>query len=56
MPIGLRARAPFVSLEAWTGHGDPVGFHGAFSDKPGLTVLPPGGTGTVAAHLSFETL
>ena len=41
--------APFVSLEAWTGHGDPVNFEGEFSEKPGLTILPPGGVGTAAA-------
>lgn len=51
--IWSRPGAPFVSLEAWTGHGDPVAFDGEFAEKPGLTVLPPGGVGTAAATLSF---
>jgi galactose mutarotase-like enzyme len=40
--------APFLCLEAWTGHGDPVGFAGEIGDKPSMRRLPPGG---VAHHL-----
>jgi galactose mutarotase-like enzyme len=33
--------APFLSLEAWTGHADPEGFDGELIDKPSMTLLPP---------------
>jgi len=39
--------APFVCLEPWCGLADPVAATGRFEDKPGLIVLPPGGTFTV---------
>jgi len=34
--------AKFLCLEAWTGHGDPVGFDGDLFDKPSMRVLAPG--------------
>ncbi|QPC88281.1 aldose 1-epimerase family protein [Mesorhizobium sp. NBSH29] len=34
--------APFVCLEAWTGHGDPEGFDGDIFEKPSMLVLAPG--------------
>lgn len=34
--------APFVCIEAWTGHGDPVGFAGELAEKPSMIVLAPG--------------
>jgi len=33
--------APFLSLEAWTGHADPEGFAGELVDKPSMILLPP---------------
>jgi galactose mutarotase-like enzyme len=33
--------APFLSLEAWTGHADPEGFDGELADKPSMILLPP---------------
>jgi hypothetical protein len=35
--------APFVSVEAWTGHGDPDGFAGDITEKPSMRFLEPGG-------------
>lgn len=35
--------APFVSVEAWTGHGDPDGFAGDITEKPSMRVLEPSG-------------
>ncbi len=32
----------FLCLEAWTGHGDPVGFDGDISEKPSMRLLAPG--------------
>ena len=39
-----RPGAPFVCIEAWTGHGDPEGFSGEFPDKPSMEHLSPGET------------
>jgi len=35
--------APFVSIEAWTGYGDPDGFAGDITEKPSMRFLEPGG-------------
>jgi galactose mutarotase-like enzyme len=35
--------APFVSIEAWTGHGDPDGFSGDITEKPSMRFLEPDG-------------
>ena len=32
----------FLCIEPWRGHADPVGFTGAFADKPGVMHLAPG--------------
>ena len=37
-----RAGAPFVCIEAWTGHGDPDGFTGDITEKPSMRFLAPG--------------
>lgn len=37
-----RSGAPFVSIEAWTGHGDPDGFMGDIAEKPSMRFLAPG--------------
>ncbi|RFB81605.1 aldose 1-epimerase family protein [Methylovirgula sp. 4M-Z18] len=39
--------APYLCLEAWTGHGDPVGFTGDIREKPSMRLLAPG---DVARH------
>lgn len=43
--LGLWSRAggDFLCIEPWSGFADPVGFDGAFPDKPGLLHIPPGG-------------
>jgi galactose mutarotase-like enzyme len=45
--IWSRSGAPFVSIEAWTGHGDPDGFDGDITEKPSMLML---GAGTRANH------
>ncbi len=42
--LGLWSKpgAPFVCIEPWHGMADPVGFTGAFTDKPGVFMVPPG--------------
>jgi galactose mutarotase-like enzyme len=45
--------APFVCMEAWTGHGDPVGFSGELADKPSMRLLAPGATDSARMSLAF---
>ena len=43
--LGIWSRsggAPFVCIEPWFSMASPVGWDGAFIDKPGILVLPPG--------------
>ena len=44
--------APFVSIEAWTGHGDPEGFAGDITEKPSMRFLEPGGA--TRHHVEFH--
>jgi galactose mutarotase-like enzyme len=46
--------AKFVCLEAWTGHGDPVGFDGDLYAKPSMRVLAPGEKARHAATFSWR--
>jgi len=39
-----RPGAPFLSIESWSGHGDPEGFDGELVDKPSMILLQPGET------------
>ncbi len=36
--------APFVCIEPWQGHADPVGYAGDFRAKPGVIEVAPGET------------
>lgn len=44
-----RPGAPFLSIETWTGHGDPQDFAGSLFDKPGMRLLAPGAEARHAA-------
>ena len=46
--------APFMAMEAWTGHGDPVGFDGELADKPSMRLLAPGTTERLSIELSYS--
>lgn len=48
-----RPPAPFLCIEAWTGHGDPEDFAGELADKPSMRVLPPGGSARHGASWRF---
>ncbi len=48
-----RPGAPFLSLEAWTGHGDPVDFAGSLFEKPSMRVLNPGEGARHAARVQY---
>lgn len=49
-----RPEAPFLCVEAWTGHGDPEGFGGEFRDKPSMDMLAAGETRAHALTLSVS--
>lgn len=36
--------AQYLCIEPWAGIADPVGYDGPLEDKPGIILLPPGGT------------
>ena len=48
-----RPPSPFLSIEAWTGHGDPVGYAGDLFDKPSMRVLAPGEKANHAMRVSI---
>ncbi|MFV0280356.1 MAG: aldose 1-epimerase family protein [Rhodoblastus sp.] len=54
LALWARPPAPFLCIEAWTGHGDPVGFAGELADKPSMRLLQPGATGRHSARFSLE--
>jgi galactose mutarotase-like enzyme len=49
-----RPGAPFLSIESWTGHGDPHEFAGDISEKPSMRSLLPGATARHEIRMSFE--
>ena len=49
-----RPGAPFLCLEAWTGHGDPEGFEGDVFNKPSMRALAPGEAARSAARLIWR--
>lgn len=54
LALWARPPAPFLCIEAWTGHGDPEGFAGELSDKPSMRLLKPGAAARHAARFSLE--
>lgn len=55
LALWARPPAPFLCIEAWTGHGDPVGFDGELADKPSMRLLAPGETASHGARFSLES-
>ena len=49
-----RPGAPFLSIEAWTGHGDPEDFDGELTDKPSMRLLAPGQAASHAARFCLR--
>ncbi|PNG26722.1 aldose epimerase [Methylocella silvestris] len=47
-----RPAAPFLSIESWTGYGDPEGFCGELAEKPSMRMLEPG---AIAHHVARYT-
>jgi galactose mutarotase-like enzyme len=54
--IGLWTRppAPYLCIEPWTGHGDPVGFTGDFFEKPSMRLVAPGAIARHAATFALQ--
>jgi galactose mutarotase-like enzyme len=51
--LWARPPAPFLAIEAWTGHGDPENFAGDLFDKPSMITLAPGACGRHAVRYEF---
>ena len=54
LALWTRPGAPFLSVESWTGHGDPEGFSGDITEKPSIRLLPAGREDTCRVRYSFE--
>ncbi|MBL8570685.1 MAG: aldose 1-epimerase family protein [Phreatobacter sp.] len=52
--IWSKPGAPFVSIEAWTGHGDPEGFEGELKDKPSMRLLASGASDRCSLVMSYS--
>ena len=46
--------APFLCVEAWTGHGDPEDFDGDLYEKPSMRLLAPGDSARHGALFRLE--
>ena len=51
--IWTKPGARFVCIEPWHGHADPHGYDGEFRDKPGVFIVPPGGTKRIAMRVTL---
>jgi galactose mutarotase-like enzyme len=45
--------ARYICVEPWHGIADPEGYTGEFKDKPGIFLIPPGGTKQIALSVSL---
>jgi galactose mutarotase-like enzyme len=54
LALWSRPNAPFLCLEAWTGHGDPVDFAGDLFAKPSMRLLAPGEIARSAARFIWR--
>lgn len=48
------AGAPFLCIEPWRGFASPIGFDGAFADKPGLMHIAPGTTEELSCRITVH--
>ncbi|MGP7985331.1 aldose 1-epimerase family protein [Rhodoblastus sp.] len=54
LALWSRPGAPFLCLEAWTGHGDPEDFDGDLFAKPSMRILAPGESARSAARFIWR--
>lgn len=52
--IWTKPGAPFVCIEPWQGHADPVGFDREIAEKPGVLALAPGESRRFAMSVTLE--
>ncbi len=52
--LWTRPGAPFLCLEAWTGHSDPEGFAGDLFEKPSMLALAPGASARHEARWAYR--
>ena len=50
--IWMRPSADFLCIEPWAGHGDPAGFAGDLSDKPGIVSIAPGASASFGMEVA----
>ncbi|MGP0061304.1 MAG: aldose 1-epimerase family protein [Beijerinckiaceae bacterium] len=51
--VWSRPGASFLSIETWTGYGDPENFEGDLFEKPSMLILPPGEQARHAANYIY---
>ena len=54
LALWTKPGAPFLSLESWTGYGDPIGFAGDLAKKPSMRILRPYESARHAAVYRFH--
>jgi galactose mutarotase-like enzyme len=54
LALWTKPGAPFVSMEVWTGHGDPEGYEGELADKPSMRHLAPGAEARHAVDFVYQ--
>ena len=52
--IWSKPGARFVCIEPWHGHADPQGYAGEFRDKPGVFLVPPGGSKRIGFAITLS--
>ncbi len=53
--IWTKPSAPLLSIESWTGHGDPLEFDGELADKPSMRLLEPGARAAHTVRYSYRS-
>lgn len=51
--IWTRPGAPFICIEPWRGVADPQGFEGELDTKPGVFLVPPGGSEALTMRVEW---
>lgn len=54
LALWTKPDAPFLSMEAWTGHADWEGFSGELGDRASITRLAPGRSAHHAVRLTWQ--
>ena len=54
LAVWTKPTAPFLSLEAWTGHADWAGFEGELAERDSQRLLAPGATARHGIELTIK--